>query len=186
MKRLAIIASLFLMLIGFAGTVTAQGLSEPPDMKGRWVYGGNIGGGMSGNYLNLSLAPQVGYRIISPWELGVRGVYNLSCDFDRVNGNAYAHYFGLAPYTNFEVYKSIFLHVEDEVMYGFGRWNHQTTGSQWFNTLFVGGGYRQYTYGGSHIYLMVLYNLSWGLLQNQGNWDTPYSSPIEIRFGFCF
>lgn len=186
MKRLAILASLCLMLIGFAVKASAQGFSDVPDMKGKWVYGGNIGGGMYGNYLNLSLAPQVGYRIFSPWEVGLRGVYDLTCDFDRVNGNSYAHYFGLAPYTNFEVYKGLFLHVEDEVMYGFGRWNHQTTGRQWFNTVFVGGGYRQYSYSGGFVYYMLLYNLSWGVLQSQSSWDTPYSSPIEIRVGFCF
>lgn len=186
MKRLAIIASLCLMLLGFGSKASAQILSDTPDMKGKWVYGGNIGGGMNGNYLNLSLAPQVGYRIFSPWEVGLRGVYDLSCVFDKAYGNTYAHYFGLAPYTNFEVYKGLFLHVEDEVMYGFARWNHQTTGSQWFNSVFVGGGYRQYSYNESYVYLMVLYNLSWGALQSQGSWDTPYSSPIEIRVGYCF
>ena len=116
----------------------------------------------------------------------MRGVYDFSCYFDRYNGNIYAHYFGVAPYTNFQVYKGLFLHVEDEVMYGLSRWNHQTSRSQWFNTVFVGGGYRQYSYSGSYIYYMLLYNLSWGVMQSQNAWDTPYSSPIEIRIGFCF
>lgn len=186
MKRFALIASLVLMLFGFAGKASAQILPDVPDMKGKWIYGGNIGGGMYGNYLSISLSPQVGYRIFSPWEVGLRGVYDLTCNFDRVNGNTYAHYFGLAPYTNYQVYKGLFLHVEDEVMYGFSRWNHQTARSQWFNSVFVGGGYRQYTYSGAYIYYMVLYNLSWGLLYDQNSWDTPYSSPIEIRVGFCF
>ena len=186
MKRLAIIASLCLMLFGFVGKASAQFLPDVPDMKGKWIYGGNIGGGMYGNHLSLSLAPQVGYRIFSPWEVGLRGVYDFSCYFDRYNGNIYAHYFGVAPYTNFQVYKGLFLHVEDEVMYGLSRWNHQTSRSQWFNTVFVGGGYRQYSYSGSYIYYMLLYNLSWGVIQSQNAWDTPYSSPIEIRIGFCF
>ena len=185
MKRFAIIASLCLMLFGLAGKASAQLLPDVPDMKGKFVVGGNVGGGMYGNYLNVSIAPQFGYRILSPWEVGVRGVYDLSCDFNRVYGSTYAHYFGVAPYTNCQVYKGLFLHVEDEVMYGFARWNHETAGSRWFNSIFVGGGYRQYTYAGSFVYYMVLYNLSWGGDQNSA-WGTPYSAPISIRVGYCF
>ena len=185
MKRFVIIAASILIFFGYAGKVTAQILPDVPDMKGKFVYGGNFGFGMSGNYLNLSVAPQVGYRIFSPWEVGLRGIYDLTCFFDSSNGSSYSHYFGVAPYTNFQVYKGLFVHVEDEVMYGFSRWNHATMGSRWFNTVFVGGGYRQYAYNGSFVYYMVLYNLSWGSIQTE-RWDTPYASPISVRIGFCF
>ena len=185
MKRFGIVAALGLMLWGFVGKVSAQMLPDVPDMKGKVVFGGNLGGGMYGSYLDLSIAPQIGYRIFSPWEVGLRGIYDLTCDFNSYYGNTYAHYFGLAPYTNFQVYKGLFVHVEDEVMYGLSRWNHQTAGSQWFNSVFVGGGYRQYAYDGSFVYYMILYNLSWGGLPS-GGWDTPYASPGALRFGFCF
>lgn len=185
MKRFAIIAALSVMLLGFCGKASAQILSDVPDLKGRVIYGGNFGFGISGNFLNLSLSPQIGYRIFNPWEIGVRGTYNLQCYFDRYNGNRYSHYLGVAPYTNVQIYKGLFLHVEDEVMYGFSRWNHETQAGRWFNTIFAGGGYRQYTYNGSYAYFMVLYNLSWGLLNNSA-WETPYNSPFELRFGYCF
>lgn len=185
MKCFGVIASLCLMLFGFFGNASAQFLSDVPDVKGKVIYGGNFGLGMSGNYLSLSVAPQVGYRIFSPWEIGLRGIYDLTCDFDRMYGNSYGHYFGVAPYTNFEIYKGLFVHVEDEVMYGFSRWNHQTTGSKWFNSIFVGGGFRQYSYNGSFMYIMVLYNLSWGNLST-GGMETPYATPISIRVGYCF
>ena len=184
MKRLGIIAALSLMLCGFCGKVSAQ-FGEVPDLKGRMIYGGNFGFGISDKYLNLSLAPQVGYRVFNPWEIGVRGIYNLQCYFDRYHGNEYSHYFGVAPYTNFQFFKGLFIHVEDELMYGLLNWNNQTTQGKWFNTVFVGGGYRQYTYSGSFVYFMVLYNLSWGLLPT-GTWDTPYSSPFSLRVGYCF
>ena len=185
MKRIAIIASISLMLFGLFGKASAQKLPEVPDLKGKLVYGGDFNVGMSGNYLGLSIAPQVGYRIFSPWEVGVRAIYDLSCYFDKVNGNAYAHYLGVAPYTNVQVYKGIFLHAEDEVMYGFSRWNQETLGHNWYNSVFVGGGYRQYSYDGNYLYIMVLYNLSYGLIQS-GSWDTPYGTPIAIRIGYCF
>lgn len=184
MKRIGIIAALSLMLFGFCGKASAQ-FGEVPDMKGRVIYGGNFGFGISGSHLNLSLAPQVGYRVFNPWEIGIRGIYNLQCYFNRVYGNEYAHFFGVAPYTNFQIYRGLFVHVEDELMYGFSRWNSQTSKGKWYNTVFVGGGYRQYTYSGSFAYFMVLYNLSWGLIP-AGSWDTPYASPFVLRVGYCF
>ena len=114
----------------------------------------------------------------------MKGKLVVGGDFDL---GLYGNYFnfGIAPYTNCQVYKGLFLHVEDEVMYGLSRYNHSTTGSSWFNSLFVGGGLRQYAYNGSYVYYMVLYNLSWGGIV-AGNWGTPYSSPIAMRVGYCF
>lgn len=187
MKRFAIIASIVLMLFGFLGHASAQRRFEVPDLKGKFIYGGNFGFGMSGYYLNLSIAPQIGYRVFNPWEVGVRGIYNLQCYFDRFYGNEYVHFFGMAPYTNFQFYRGLFVHFEDEVMYGFSRWNHETLNGRWYNTVFVGGGYRQYTYNGSFVYFMVLYNLSWGLIPTSSHsWETPYFTPFEIRVGYCF
>ena len=185
MKRFAIIASIGLMLFGFFGHASAQRNYETPNLRGKIIYGGNFGFGMNDRYLSFSIAPQIGYRVFNPWEVGVRGIYDFNCTFNRVYGNTYGHYFGVAPYTNFQIYKGLFIHVEDEVMYGISRWNHQTTQGRWYNTVFVGGGYRQYTYEGSYMYFMVLYNLSWGLLQPSA-WDTPYASPLSIRVGYCF
>lgn len=183
MKRFAIITALGLMLLGFSGKASAQFFSNVPDLKGKMIYGGNVGFGLSGNYLNLSLAPQIGYRIFNPWEVGVRGIYNLQCYFDRLYGNRYSHYFGVAPYTNVQVFSGLFLHVEDEIMFGFSRWNHETSSARWYNSVFVGGGYRQYSYKGSFAYVMALYNLSWARPEN---YDSPYSSPLVIRVGYCF
>lgn len=185
MKRVAIIASLCLMLFGFAGKASAQILPDVPNMKGKMIYGGNFGFGMSGYSLSLSIAPQVGYRVFNPWEVGLRGIYDLTCYFDQFYGNEYGHYFGVAPYTNFQIYKGLFVHAEDEVMYGFSRWNHETVASRWYNSVFVGGGYRQYSYTGSFVYIMVLYNLSWGAIQSD-NWGTPYATPVALRVGYCF
>ena len=185
MRRFEIIAALTLMLLGFAGKASAQVLPDVPDLKGKVMYGGGFGFGMSGNYLSLSVSPQIGYRVFNPWEVGVRVIYDLTANFDRVYGNVFGHYFGVAPYTNFQIYKGLFAHVEDEVMYGFVRWNHETVSQKWYNSAFVGGGYRQYARDGSYAYILVLYNLSWGAIHSN-NWDTPYASPIAIRVGYCF
>jgi len=185
MKRFVIITVLAWMLFGYTDKVSAQILSEVPDMKGKITVGGDFDFGMYGNYLNFGIGPQVGYRIFSPWEIGVRGVYNLNCYFDPYYGNEYFHYFGVAPYTNCQVYNGLFLHVEDEMLYGLVRYNHETVDGEWFNSLFVGGGYRSYSYEGSYYFLMVLYNLSYGDLDNWTSAVYPYASPIVLRVGLC-
>lgn len=184
MKRFGIIAALCVLLFGCFGKSSAQSL-DIPDLKGKLVYGGTFGGGLAGSYLNLSISPQVGYRIFHPWEVGIRGTYNLTARFDAFNGNVFRHYFGIGPYTSIEVFRGLFLHAEDEVMYGFSSGNHETWAGKWYNSVFVGGGYRQYTYNGSYAYFMVLYNLSWGNLSSS-IWETPYASPLTIRVGYCF
>ena len=186
MKRFAIIASLFLMLFGFAGKASAQLLPDVPDMKGKITIGGDFDFGIYGHYLNFAIAPQVGYRIFSPWEVGLRGIYNLNCYFNSYSGNEYYHYFGVAPYTNFQVYKGLFVHTEYESLYGLVRYNHETYGGEWYHSLFVGGGYRSYAYTGSYYYVMLLYNLSYGSMENWSSGLYPYASPIVMRVGFCF
>lgn len=184
MKRFGIIAALCLSLFGFVGKASAQS-DGMPNLKGKLVYGGTFGGGLSGNFLNLSLSPQVGYRIFHPWEIGVRGTYDLKARFDALNGNVFRHYLGVGPYTSVEVFRGLFLYAEDEVLYGFSSGNHETWAGRWYNSVFVGGGFRQYTYNGSYVYIMALYNLSWGNLSNNV-WETPYASPLSIRVGYCF
>ena len=186
MKRFGVIAALFLMLLGFADKATAQILPDVPDMKGKVTIGGDFDFGIYGRYLNFAIAPQVGYRIFSPWEVGLRGVYNLYCYFDSYNGNELYHYFGAAPYTNFQVYKGLFVHTEYEKLYGLVRYNHETFGGEWFNSFFVGGGYRSYSYEGSYYYLMILYNLSYDDMENWSNGLYPYAAPIVMRVGLCF
>ena len=85
MKRLAIIASLCLMLFGFVSKASAQFLPDVPDMKGKFVVGGDFNLGLYGNSFNFGSAPQVGYRIFSPWEVGVRNVYDLNLLFQLVH-----------------------------------------------------------------------------------------------------
>ena len=186
MKHFGIIAALSLMLLGFVGKASAQFLPDVPDMKGKFTKGGDFDFGMYGHTLNFAIGPQVGYRIFSPWEVGLRGVYNLYCSFDALYGNEYYHYFGVSPYSNFQIYKGLFVHAEYENLYGLVRYNHETLGGEWYNSIFIGGGYRSYSYDGdSYYYLMVLYNLSWG---GPETWNGlyPYSSPIVMRVGFCF
>ena len=184
MKRFGVIVALFVMLFGCSLQSQAQLFGPENGMKGRVVYGGNFGFGVSGYYLNLLLAPQVGYRITNSWEIGVRGTYNLQCYFNRVYGNETYHWFGPGAYTNLEIAYGIFAHAEYEGLYCVSNFNHQqvATPQRWFNSYFAGGGYRTYMENGSFAYFMILYNLGWHNI----NVETPYRTPVLIRVGYCF
>ena len=182
MKRFGIIATLFVMLLGCSNKVSAQFFQNEPNMKGMITKGGGFAFGLNFNTLNLSIAPQVGYRILSPWEVGMRGIYNLRCNFAY---REYYHYIGFSPYTNLQIYNGLFIHTEYENLYGFARLNSESVGGAWYRSFFVGGGLRSSSYGSGY-YIMVLYNLSWDIIKFQNDWLYPYGSPVVMRVGFCF
>ena len=182
MKRFGIIAVLLVMLLGSSNQVSAQFFQDEPNMKGKITYGGGFAFGLNFNTLNLSLAPQVGYRILSPWEVGLRGIYNLRCNFAY---REYFHYVGFSPYTNCQIFRGLFIHAEYENLYGFARLDQESVGGSWYRSVFVGGGFRSSSYGGGY-FVMLLYNLSWNYNKFQNDWLYPYGSPFVIRVGFCF
>ncbi len=183
MKRITTLLATLLFALCFTNNVSAQLLPDVPQMKGRWVMGGNFAAGMYGNCLNLGISPQIGYRVFDCLEVGTRLIYELDYIFDRQNGNYSFHYFGGAAYTSFRVYKGIFIHAEDEVLYGMNVYNHTVSKGKWFNSVFAGAGYRQYFSNRGFAYLLVLYNLSYDL---NGSLETPYAQPIVFRVGYCF
>ena len=188
MKRIFVI---FALLLGCISASNAQ-LStrirpKGINLGGQFVTGGNMGVGLSGNYFHISLAPQVGYRIIHELEIGVRGTYSFEVDWSRAYGTRTYHYFGGAPYVSLEVFQGIFLHGEYEKLYCFSRKTETYTPvNRWYDSMFVGGGYRTYSNGGdNYAFFMILYNLFWDrqVMSNEG---TPYRGPISIRVGYCF
>lgn len=184
MKRITIFIALIFGLVSFGH---AQFLRPVPDMKGKFIAGGNVDFGLSGNYLHASIAPQFGYRVIHAVELGVRGSYTLECQWDRVYGTWSDHYFGAAAYTSIEVYRGLFAHGEYEKLYCLSRSNHQSNPSynKWYDSFFVGAGYRSYSSQNNYVYLLFLYNLSWDDQVITGS-GTPYGRPFLIRVGYCF
>lgn len=184
MKRIIMIVAL---LMGMTMASQAQFLRNAPDMKGKTVVGGNLGLGLNGRNFSFTIAPQIGYRIVNAVEVGVRGSYNLSVDFNPYYGNSSLHCIGISPYTTIQVYKGICLHAEYEKLYCMERYNHQTVELQhnWYNSVMIGGGYRSYYGNNSYAFLLILYNLNWDNQElNLGG--SPYISPLQLRVGYCF
>lgn len=163
----------------------AQAFGAPESMKGKVVIGGNGDLGFAYDCFYMGIAPQVGLRLTRNLEIGAR----LGYDMNYYTGDYYyydsycAHYFSGALYANYEIFSGIFAQVEDEeVCCLFSGLEAGSDTPKWCNSVFVGGGYRQYYDATSYLYYSVMYNLSWDYAYGS---FTPYASPFVVRVGFC-
>lgn len=184
MKMKKIVSVIFAMALGLtlSNRLEAQIFGAPEYMKGKVVVGGNADLGFAYDCFYIGVAPQAGYRLTPSLEVGARLGYDLRYFWDYY-GNYYYHFFAGALYANYEVFSGLYVHVEDEeiccLVSGTDLGAVQTN---WSNSVFVGGGYRQYFNETSYAYYSVLYNLSWDYSYNN---FTPYASPFVVRVGYC-
>lgn len=185
MKRIIAIAFALMMALTLPSRLDAQTFGAPEVMKGKVVLGGNADLGVAYNCFYLGVAPQAGLRLTRSLEVGVRLGYDMNYYFgDNYYYDSYfAHYFSGAVYANYELFSGIYVQVEDEevccLLSGL------ETGANkpgWCNSVFVGGGYRQYYNVTSFMYYSIMYNLSWDYTYSS---FTPYANPFVVRVGFC-
>lgn len=180
MKKIVSITFALAMALTLSCTLKAQTFGGPEYMNKKVVVGGDFGLGFYGDSFYIGIAPQAGYRLTRSLEAGVRLGYDLYYHYrDYYYGNYFCHYFSGSAYLNYEIFKGLYLQAEDEEMCLLvsGK-DLETSASSWYNSVFVGGGYRQY-WGNSYTYYSVLYNLSW-------DYNSPYNSPFVVRVGYCF
>lgn len=178
------IAFLFLVLAGVG--LNAQ-VIDIQDMKGAVVVGGNLGFGASDYVLIANVAPQVGKRLTENLECGMRLSYNMNHFFRSAYNDPYTlNYFGAGVYANYEFFRTVFVHVEDEALYKMVFYNksYVPDESRWYNSVFVGGGYRQYASDRSFVQLSVLWNLNDFYDPITGD-SSPYTNPV-FRVGYFF
>lgn len=187
MKMKRIISILFALVLSMtlSSTIKAQVFGAPDFMKGKKVVGGIFAAGYSSGCLHVGAAPQFAYRLTRSLEIGVRVGYDLYHYYASPYYGSYnSHFFSGAVYANYEIFHGIYVHVEDEesCMFVRGQALNPSTPT-WYNSAFVGGGYRQYTSEASFVYFAFLYNLSWSYAHPG---DSPYVNPYVIRMGYCF
>ena len=187
MKMKRFITVLFALALGLTTSFSlkAQAFGAPAFMKGKMVVGGIFNAGYSTGCLHVGVAPQFGYRLTRSLEVGVRLGYDLSHYYrDPYYGSHNWHFFSGAAYANFEVFRGLYLHVEDEESCVLVRGQSlNPSAPKWYNSAFVGAGYRQYAGDGSYVYFAFLYNLSWSYYNVD---SSPYANPFVIRVGYCF
>ncbi len=180
-RKLSIVFALMLALT-LSSRLEAQTFGAPNEMKGKFVVGGNFNLGIAGNCFYAGLAPQAGYRLTRSLEIGARVGYDLKYYWDPY-GNYYYHYFAGAVYASYEIYSGIFVQVEDEEIGSlFSGTDVNGLKFNWTNSVFVGGGYRQYYDATGFAFFSLMYNLSWD--PTSVNY-TPYGNPFVIRVGIC-
>lgn len=184
MKRIVSLA----LAIAFVALVSlkleAQTFGAPEVMKGKLVVGGDFDLGYAYNCFYFGLSPQVGYRLTRSLEVGTRLGYNLNYYTDYYYGSYFCHYFRGAIYANYEIFRGLYVHVEDEELCALIRGKAvNPTAPSWYNSFFVGGGYRQYFSETGFVYYSVLYNLSWDYDYTVSG--SPYFNPFVIRVGYC-
>ncbi len=180
MKRIISIVFALLLTVTLSSQVQAQDFGGPESMRHKVVVGGGFNLGFNGNSFYVGVSSQAGFRLTRSLELGLRVGYDLYYHYrDYYYGNYFCHYFSAAAYANFEVFRGIYLQVEDEELCQLVS-GHTigTNAPTWYNSVFAGIGYRQY-WGNSYTYYSVLYNLSW-------DYYSPYASPFVVRVGYCY
>lgn len=185
MKRIIALTALMVAVALGSATANAQRFGAPEQMKGKIVLGGNLGAGYSGHTLYFSIAPQVGYRLTKNLEVGTRLGYSLNYynNYYSAYGRYFAHFFSGALYANYEIFAGIYAHVEDEAVLCLVNGSAITSSTtRWYNSVLVGGGYRQYASSNSFVFYSLLYDLSYDYVYD----DSPYTSPFVVRVGFCY
>jgi hypothetical protein len=128
----------------------------------------------------------IGYRLLPGFEVGTRLGYSFNYVFDSYYGNHSIHHVAFGAYLNYEVLRGVYLHLEDEELcrLTFQGFASNPGKTYWYNSFFVGAGYRDYITDTSFAYISLLYNLRWDYGQ-VGELSSPYSSPVVIRVGYC-
>ncbi|MCE1202958.1 MAG: hypothetical protein LWX09_12780 [Bacteroidia bacterium] len=175
-----------LLLLAAIGQVYAQSrplFPETPDFDRKWVLGGDFGMGFSSTGSSILIAPQLGYKINPDWEAGIRLTYNYR-SYRWQEQRIRTHDRAAGIFTNYEVWRGFFAHAETEWLQytpvyitGIPTWLEKGD-PRMFNSIFLGGGYRQYYSTSGYAYLLLLYNLN-------DSYDSPYNNPI-IRAGVAF
>lgn len=182
MNRLQLISLIFLLLIS---SIAYSQTDEPVEkFKDKIFFGGGFGMNFGTiNYVELS--PLVGYKVTDRLSAGIgltykyistRGYYSQD-DFKTT-------IYGGRLFGNYLVTENLFPQVEYEVLSLERRYfdfagGYPNEGRFFFESFFVGAGYRYPIGQNSYMTIILLYNLNHTA-------NSPYSQPYVWRMGFNF
>ena len=141
-------------------------------------FGGGFGFSAGSNQTNLSLSPQVGYKITEKFSTGV----GISYQYVKVkNPDISINNYGWSLFSRFNIVQQFFAYSEFERLSfeyptNFDPVRTDRTG---YNSLLIGGGYSERLGGRASFSMMALYNV----LYDEAELPRPYSSPWVIRAG---
>jgi hypothetical protein len=176
---------LFIFLVIIPGITPAQ--DSPQGQKIRFTDRLFFGGGLGlqfGTVTLIDISPVIGYRVTEKLETGIGLTYKYYKfnDYYYLGGDLKSNIIGGSIFARYHILENLFAHIEYESLryrydeyYGSGSSITYSQRTAVYNSIFVGGGYRQRISSGSYFFIMALWNL------NDGAYS-PYSNPV-LRMG---
>ncbi|SNT12933.1 hypothetical protein SAMN05421640_2410 [Ekhidna lutea] len=154
------------------------GVSAQGKLADRIYFGGGFGFSAGADQTNLSLSPQVGYKITEKFSAGV----GISYQYVKIKQPSISiNNYGWSLFTRYNIVQQFFAYSEFErlsfeYVTGVDPVRKERTG---YNSLLIGGGYAEQLGGRASFSLMALYNV----LYDETDFPRPYNSPWVIRAG---
>ncbi|MEQ9465876.1 MAG: hypothetical protein RLN88_00610 [Ekhidna sp.] len=147
------------------------------DKFGDRIYFGGGGGFSTGsNQTNISIFPQVGYKITDRYSAGIGITYQ----YVKIKQPSFKlSNYGWSVFNRFNVTNQFFAYAEFERLNFEYPISTERTERSSFNSLLVGAGYSEQLGGRASFSIMALYNV----LYDESEIPRPYNSPWVIRAG---
>ncbi len=179
-SKLLFIGLLSLSLLVLSKTVAAQDMSgnEMPKQTfvSRLFYGGGFGL-QFGTVTLIEVSPLIGYKVTPKFGVGISPSYKYySYRPYNYSSKIQSNIYGGSIFARYMIFENIFAHAEYESLFYNTKIPGYPTDMSQYNSVLVGGGYRQQIGNNAAMNLMLLWNLN-------DTPDSPYTNPI-IRVGF--
>lgn len=156
-------------------SVSSNSRTTAKTRKGTWELGGNLG--MSfGDYTNINISPQIGYRFNQYFSLGGGVSYNY---YDDKDYDYKLNYMGMNIYTRFYPIRYIVLSVQPEFHRRWGSVHGKDTKNEFFSSLLIGAGAILPVSPRSGLMINFYYDVS----QNK---YSPYGDNIGYSIGYTY
>lgn len=166
-------------LVTIAALTLALSISAQSKLADRVYFGGGGGFSTSSNQTNISIFPQVGYKITDRYSAGVGITYQYVKIKQPINTSL--SNFGWSVFNRFNVTNQFFAYAEFErlTFEYLTSFSPEQTEKSAFNSLLIGAGYSEQIGGRASFNVMALYNV----LYDESEIPRPYNSPWVLRAG---
>lgn len=162
------------LVFAFVLNVTAQS-----KLSDKIYFGGGGGFSTSSNQTNISIFPQVGYKITNRYSAGIGLTYQYVKIKQPINTSL--SNFGWSIFNRFNITNQFFAYAEFErlTFEYLTSFSPERTEKSAFNSLLIGAGYSEQIGGRASFNVMALYNV----LYDEAEIPRPYNSPWVLRAG---
>ncbi len=154
----------------------ALGISAQNKLSDRIYFGGGFGLSAGSDVTNISLSPQIGYKITERYSAGVGITYQ----YVKIrNFESSINNYGWSVFNRYNITRQFFAYGEYENLQFEFFTPDGSTSRRGFNSLLFGGGYSESLAGRATFSVAALYNV----LYDPADRTQPYDSPWVVRAG---